>query len=282
MADLTRHPDVVDLAEYAEGTLDTSRQAAVDQHVRECADCTGTLADLAGLPETLAQVPVPPLPAEVADRLDRAIAAEASARTAGPSASPDSTVVPMRPKRRWLTPVLAAAAVVGVIGLAVPVLNSASDSGSDDAGGSVAESSDESAQESAQGGARGGGTEDQSSPRSSETVPKLQREAAALSSATFGKDVANTFFPDQNKRPVPGGQAAVTDLDPGGYRSEVEGLCPTPADADLPYGWVVAITLDGKPANLLISQPVPDTNAVAFTCDGSDARVLATATLKGP
>src|SRR5262245_64621119 len=141
MADLTRHPDVVDLAEYAEGTLDPARRPAVDEHVRECADCTRTLADLAGLPATLAQASVPPLPTEVADRLDRAIAAEASARAAAPSAARDSTVVPMRPKRRWLTPVLAAAAVVGVIGLAVPVLNNASDGDDDSAGTSVADES---------------------------------------------------------------------------------------------------------------------------------------------
>lgn len=276
MADLTRHPDVVDLAEYAEGTLDPSRQAAVDQHVRECADCTQTLADLAGLPETLAQAPVPQLPAEVADRLDRAIAAEASARTAGPSVSPDSTVVPMRPKRRWLTPVLAAAAVVGVIGLAVPVLNSASDSGSDDAGTSAADGSDDSGgQEFLQGG-----TKDRASGGAEERAPNMAREVAALSSATFGEDVADAFFPDQKKHPL-SDEKALAESEQGAYRSEVEGLCPTPADSDLPYGWVVSIRLDGKPARLLISQPAPDTEAVAFTCDGSDARVLATATLVG-
>lgn len=275
MADLARHPDVVDLAEYAEGTLDPTRQSAVDQHVRECADCTQTLADLAGLPETLAQAPVPPLPAEVADRLDRAIAAEASARAAAPTAPPESNVVPLRPKRRWLAPVLAAAAVVGVIGLAVPVLNSGSDSGSDDSSAGSGDSEDSGQEEFAEGGA----ARDQTSSGTAQGMPKATREVADLSSATFGKDVADTFFPDQNKRPVPGGKSMVVESDQARYRDEVEGLCPTPADVELPYGRVAAITLDGEPAHLLISQPAPDTDAVAFACDGSDARVLATATL---
>jgi hypothetical protein len=277
MADLTRHPDVVDLAEYAEGTLDPTRQSTVDQHVRDCADCTRTLADLAGLPETLAQAPVPPLPAEVADRLDRAIAAEASARAAAPSRSPDPTVVPMRPKRRWLAPVLAAAAVVGVIGLAIPVLNNASDS-SDDAGTSAAESRDSAGQPSVEGG----GALDKAPGQDRELAPRLAREVAALSSATFGKDVARVFFPDQNKQPLVTGKATVMEPDQEAYRSQVEGLCPAPGGVDLPYGWVVAIRLDGDPAHLLISQPAPYTDAVAFTCDGSDARILATATLAKP
>jgi hypothetical protein len=185
----------------------------------------------------------------------------------------------MRPKRRWLTPVLVAAAVVGVIGLAVPVLNNASDGNDDSAGTSASsDSADEAAPEAARGGAK-----DQNSGPSSEVAPapNLARDVAALSSATFGEDVARVFFPDQHKQPVPSGKAAVLGSDQETYRSEVEGLCPTPAAADLPYGWVVAIMLDGKPARLLISQPAPYTDAVAFTCDGSDAHVLATASLVG-
>ena len=138
MADLRRHPDVVDLAEYAEGVLDASRQAVVEEHVRECADCEATLADLAGLSDTLAQTPVPPLQTDVADRIDRAIADEASARASATTDKPSSTVVPIRERRRWLAPILAAAAVIGVIGIAVPVLNN---TGSDDSSRSVAASS---------------------------------------------------------------------------------------------------------------------------------------------
>ena len=275
MADLARHPDVVDLAEYAEGTLDPARQPDVEQHVRECAECTRTLADLAGLPETLSQAPVPPMPAEVADRLDRAIAAEASARATATSAASDATVVPMRPRRRWLAPVLAAAAVVGVIGIAVPVLDNGGQD-SDDAGGSEASN----AQRDQAGRVPNNGGADRT--LDGETKESLRAETQrieSLSSATFGRDVARIYFPDQDKRPLPE-QSAIASDDQRRYVRAVEGLCPLPDDLDLPGGWIVPITLDGDPAHLLLSQPPPVTDAVAFTCDGSDPRILATTTLE--
>jgi hypothetical protein len=271
MAERSLHPDVVDLSEYAEGLLDPTRQSAVEQHVRDCAECTRTLADLAGLPETLAKASLPPLPAEVADRLDRAIAAESSARASAASEPPDSTVVPMRRKRRWLAPALAAAAVLGVIGIAVPVLDSRP---GDDSASSSSDSGD-AAREFVKGGQR------RSLSGPSDTAAE-GRGVPDLSSATFGRDVADTFFPDQRKRMLPGNPLASQTDGELHYRDAVEGLCPAPADVELPGGWVVAITLDGEPAHLLISQPGPATDVVAFTCDGSDARVLATATLANP
>jgi hypothetical protein len=266
MADLARHPDVVDLAEYAEGVLDAARQSEVELHVRECPDCAETVADLAGLPETLAQAPVPPLPTEVAARLDRAIAAEASARAATPPAASRSTVVPIRPRGRWLKPVLAAAAVIGVIGLAVPVFNG----GSDDAGGgeSAASSSDDS------GGSFG--AERDGAVGAPDVAPG---ELPALSSDTFGRDVANTFFPGEEKSAFRLQAPEQLEDDLASLEHDaVHGLCPAPSAADLSSGRLEAITLDGIPAHLLIRRTGTNTEAIAFTCDGTDAQVLATAT----
>ena len=270
MADLARHPDVVDLAEYAEGVLDAARQSEVELHVRECPDCAETVADLAGLPEALAQAPVPPLPTEVAARLDRAIAAEASARAATPSAAARSTVVPMRPRRRWLKPVLAAAAVIGVIGLAVPVFNGGS--GIDDSGDSAASSSDDSGESLAESGGDG---------QAPDSDAYADGQPPALSSDTFGRDVADAFVAGKTKsayRLYAPGLATEAGVPPR-YHHAVQGLCPSPTDADRSSGRVEAIRLDGIPAHLLIRRTGTHTDAIAFTCDGPDAQVLATATL---
>lgn len=271
MADLRRHPDVVDLAEYAEGVLDASRQAAVDEHVRECADCAATLAELAGLSDTLAQTPVPPLPADVANRLDRAIAAEATTRASETTHKPSSNVVPIRERRRWLAPILAAAAVIGVIGIAVPVLNNGSDSSSESSAGSAADSGAQSADESGSAGNRAlsEGNGPPAAPHGG--VP-------ALSSANFGGDVADHFYTDDY-------QARTRPMSPKPHdevqTAQGKGLCPAAADADLPQGRVSAITLDGQPAYLLL-EPGATIEAVAFTCQGAQAEVLASASLKAP
>lgn len=271
MADLRRHPDVVDLAEYAEGVLDASRQAAVEDHVRECADCTATLADLAGLSETLAEAPVSPLPTDVADRLDRVIAAEASARAAATTDKPSSTVVPIQERRRWLTPILAAAAVIGVIGIAVPVLNNGSDNSSESSAGSAADSDARSAEMGGSGGNRA-----HSGPG---VAPRVQVEGVpALSSESFGRDVADNFYTDHYQaRTRPTSPKPLNEA----QTAQGKGLCPAAADAELPQGRVYAITLDGQAAYLLL-EPGATIEAVAFTCQGANAQVLASASLKAP
>lgn len=273
MADLRRHPDVVDLAEYAEGVLDASRQAAVEEHVRDCADCTATLADLAGLSETLAETPVPPLPTDVADRLDRVMAAEASARASATTDKPSSTVVPIRERRRWLRPVLVAAAVIGVIGIAVPALDNGPDSSSESSAGSAA---DESGQRAEMGGSAGN-----QARSGNDLAPGDAQEGRvpALSSANFGRDVADRFYPDDHQSMQPGPSSA-KPLDEI-QTTRGKGLCPAAANAELPQGRVVAITLDGRPAYLLL-QPGATIDAVAFTCQGAEPQLLASANLKAP
>jgi hypothetical protein len=83
-------PDLDLLADFAAGLLDgTPEGAAVAERVASDAAWTELYAALVGADEAvradLAAVPVPPLPVDVAERLDAALAAEASRADRGPA-----------------------------------------------------------------------------------------------------------------------------------------------------------------------------------------------------
>jgi len=100
-----------------------------------------------------------------------------------------------------------------------------------------------------------------------------------LSSANFGHDVVDHFYPGDYQAKLPGPSSA-KPLDEI-QTTQGEGLCPAAASAELPQGRVVAITLDGRPAYLLL-QPGATIDAVAFTCQGAEPQLLARASLKAP
>ncbi|HEX6470365.1 MAG TPA: hypothetical protein VF069_14805 [Streptosporangiaceae bacterium] len=103
------HLDYDTLAELAEGLLPESQAASADAHLADCAECRAKSAEIADVTRLLADVPVPPMPAELASRIDEALAAAAAA--SGPVVSLDSR----RGRRRaWV--LSAAAAVVVVVG----------------------------------------------------------------------------------------------------------------------------------------------------------------------
>ncbi|TDE21396.1 zf-HC2 domain-containing protein [Actinomadura sp. 6K520] len=100
------HLDYDVLADLAEGLLEDDEAASVSAHLDTCADCRDLSADLADVSRILAEAPVPSMPAELAERIDTAIAAE-SLNTA--------TVVSMeqrRGRRHWRILSVAAAAVI--------------------------------------------------------------------------------------------------------------------------------------------------------------------------
>jgi hypothetical protein len=102
------HYDYDTLADLAEGLLEDDRAASVNAHLETCAECRDRSADLADVSRILAQAHVPSMPAELASRIDSAIAAE----------SLNSTVVSLeqrRGRRHWRI-LSAAAAVVVVVG----------------------------------------------------------------------------------------------------------------------------------------------------------------------
>lgn len=93
------HPDVDEISALAEGLLSPSLAADVQKHLSECADCSDTHAALEEIRELLGTVPTPePMPMDVVERIDAALAAEAlrtvsasvSAPEAGSLASADT------------------------------------------------------------------------------------------------------------------------------------------------------------------------------------------------
>ncbi|NVI92677.1 anti-sigma factor [Actinomadura sp. BRA 177] len=104
------HYDYDILADLAEGLLEDDEAASVNAHLDTCAECRELSADLADVSRILAEAPVPSMPAELADRIDTAIAAESMH---------SATVVSMeqrRGRRHWRILSAAAAAVIVVGG----------------------------------------------------------------------------------------------------------------------------------------------------------------------
>lgn len=76
--DMREHPDVAEISDLTEGLLPPARIAAVRRHLGECDLCADVHASLEEIRELLGTMPGPPrMPAEVASRIDAALAAEA-------------------------------------------------------------------------------------------------------------------------------------------------------------------------------------------------------------
>ncbi|MFJ3231365.1 anti-sigma factor family protein [Streptomyces sp. NPDC086787] len=89
--DTAGHPDVSDISDLTEGLLSPSRTADVRRHLDECAPCADVRASLEEIRSMLGTLPGPVhMPADVAGRIDAALAAEArvSRETAIPDARP--------------------------------------------------------------------------------------------------------------------------------------------------------------------------------------------------
>jgi hypothetical protein len=269
MADVDRHPDAVDLAEYAEGLLDEARRQVVEDHVRDCADCTAVLSDLADVPDMLADAPLPPLPDDVADRLDQAIDAEATARASEWSGTA-VRVAPIRRARRWLAPVAAAAAVIAAIAIVVPSI----DISSNDSADSGSETSPQFLE--------GGSSDDDAAAQGEGRAPAAAapREPVALSSATFGRDVIDAFYPDEQASALKRSPLAAEPDSRTYYESQLDGRCPFDSTQTTSVSRVVSILFDGQRAYLLLNHAGRLAEAVAFTCDGPKANLLASGSFR--
>lgn len=88
--DTTRHPDVSEIADLTEDLLPPSRAEDVRGHLADCGICSDVLASLEEIRGLLGTLPdAEPMPADVADRMDAALAEEARGRA--PFAAPAST-----------------------------------------------------------------------------------------------------------------------------------------------------------------------------------------------
>ncbi|WP_405012322.1 hypothetical protein [Kitasatospora sp. NBC_01539] len=80
------HPDIDAIADLAEGLTDPAAEPALRAHLAACASCADTLAALSDVQDLLGAVDTPPMPDDVARRIDTALAA---ARTpAAPAPEP--------------------------------------------------------------------------------------------------------------------------------------------------------------------------------------------------
>lgn len=76
--DKTQHPDVSEISDLAEGLLSPTRTADVRQHLDACALCTEVRASLEEIRGLLGTLPgASRMPADIAGRIDAALAAEA-------------------------------------------------------------------------------------------------------------------------------------------------------------------------------------------------------------
>ncbi|MFD6078509.1 hypothetical protein ACFWG5_23310 [Streptomyces hydrogenans] len=77
-ADTAQHPDVSEISDLTEGLLSPSRSATVRRHLDGCVLCADVRSSLEEIRGILGTLPGPPrMPAEIAGRIDAALAAEA-------------------------------------------------------------------------------------------------------------------------------------------------------------------------------------------------------------
>jgi anti-sigma factor RsiW len=103
------HLDYDTLSELAEGLLSDARAASADEHLATCPECQDRSAEIADVPRLLAETPVPPMPAELASRIDQALAAEAESSVSVVSLEARRN----RRRARFLSAAAAAVIVVG-------------------------------------------------------------------------------------------------------------------------------------------------------------------------
>ncbi|GAA0618838.1 anti-sigma factor [Streptomyces crystallinus] len=101
-ADMAQHPDVSEISDLHEGLLPPSRTAAVRRHLDGCELCADVDASLTEIRDLLGTLPGPPrMPADVAGRIDAALAAEALLDATAPAGAPvpaGATAVSMAPE----------------------------------------------------------------------------------------------------------------------------------------------------------------------------------------
>ncbi|MET9367561.1 hypothetical protein ABZY00_06835 [Streptomyces griseoflavus] len=94
--DMAEHPDVTEISDLTEGILPSARSAEVRRHLQTCALCADVHCSLEEIRNLLGTVDGPTrMPAEVAGRIDAALAAEALLQALAPEA--DAAEEPLRP-----------------------------------------------------------------------------------------------------------------------------------------------------------------------------------------
>ncbi|MFC8914321.1 hypothetical protein ACFT5C_00980 [Streptomyces sp. NPDC057116] len=111
--DTTQHPDVSEISDLTEGLLPPSRTADVKAHVDGCALCADVRTSLEEIRGLLGTLPGPTrMPADIAERIDAALAAEALLDATAPASpaehvSRETAPVPVTPEAGPSEPVRA-------------------------------------------------------------------------------------------------------------------------------------------------------------------------------
>ncbi|MCU7823676.1 anti-sigma factor family protein [Kitasatospora sp. DSM 101779] len=227
------HPDIEALADLAEQLTDPADEAALRRHLDTCAECADTFAALAEVRELLGEVEAPPMPADVAERIDTALAAARTELAASPAPpaertadrptgrTPGTTAPPAgrpagvtgpgstgpgrgqrsRRRVRLLLATVTAAAAIGFGALLLPL--------STTGGGSTAQAPADSAAQPAAGSARKpaltGGTAFQD-----DTLIAQAQQLVRAASAAPGTSKTPEALAQPNRSESPGGTAGST------------------------------------------------------------------------
>ncbi|MFI9170607.1 anti-sigma factor family protein [Streptomyces lincolnensis] len=96
--DMAGHPDVAEISDLTEGLLPPTRTADVRRHLDECELCADVHASLEEIRGLLGTLPGPTsMPADVAGRIDAALAAEALLDATAPDSADEKTPVGLIP-----------------------------------------------------------------------------------------------------------------------------------------------------------------------------------------
>lgn len=247
----SRHLDALTIAELDAGVLDAVRAAGVSAHLATCRSCRSLQADLSELSQLLGMAPAAPMPADVVERIESALAAAATTRDATPpiTQSGAGPVVQLERRRRWLAPLAAAAVTLAAISVGTELVQQ-------NGGGTDGATSAHPAQDTfVEGGLRTDGD-----PLAGKNKG---RTALELSSESFRRDVARKVF----------GRAA--EYRPSKLK-EAERCTP---DRIAGAGEPLPVLLDGRRAFLYFAGPRSDRLAVAVSCRSGRPIVAARAHL---
>jgi hypothetical protein len=252
------HVGADQVADLLENLLPETETATVAAHLDACAECSQLRDDLAALPALLAGVGSPALPAEVAARLDAAVADAAAARQAEqrPAATGSSTVGStvsslQDRRRRFVTRTFTGVAAAAALVVGVLVVGDVVDQGGGDdqsaGGGSVAD----------EGSAAGDGVAPQQRAPGA-TPGRLVR----LTSDDFGPGARAVLSPQSGDQPE---ALRGPELD---AVARVDGVC---TGRDLRTARIVGAPgppalLDRQPVTLVVSGPARRRLVVAYSC----------------
>ncbi len=214
MPDTRDHATTEQLADLLADVLPADQEADLEAHLATCERCRAEHDELAHLPAILASAPVPPMPAEVAARLDDTLAAESKRRAVRGAGASVSRLQSARlawadRARPWFVGVAAAAAAV----VAVSVV------------GDVWVQGGDSQDSSSTAGGAGGSTADRSAPENApeNALPgRALKQLPAVDSASFAADVRDLY--DVRSGTFSSDAAAIPDKDARGTSAQAESL----------------------------------------------------------